>query len=202
MAGTTIKLQTNIQVIGTVDFCDYIISKNVGADGKPYSDQIALRGKWDGAGEGRMYLHLSVEGELQRLGVIGAKTANGNYPILVKEPKVKVTKIEQGTSKKTVIELLGHAGALAQAVQTHTQQQTQGSLYQPAATQAVPATPPNPDATIVDLLVTLKDSIVLATTIVNEQKMTEEFSVAAIGTSLFEQRCRLGLYGKTESVPF
>lgn len=193
MAGTTIKLQTNIPVMGTVEYCDFIPTKN-----PTYSDQIALRGKWDGAGDGRIYLHLSLEQDLQRLGVIGQRLSNGNYPLLVQAPKVKLCKVEQGGTKKTIVELLSHAGALAQQVQAYTQPQT--NLYQPQTTTVAP--PPAPDITVADLVTTMKDSIALATEIMKQANGTEEFSVAQVGTTLFEQRCRLALYGKTETVPF
>jgi hypothetical protein len=200
MAGTTIKLQTNIPVIGTITYCDFIKSKNTAPDGTPYSDQISLRGTWDGAGEGRMYLHLSIEQELKNLGVIGDRQANGNCPLLLQAPKVKVTKIEQGTAKRTVVELLGHAGALAQQVQQHTQQQQ--SLYPPANLVSIPPKPLQPNATVADLTTTLADSMDLARQIYTKFGAGEEFTLAAMGTALFEQRCRLGLYGKTENVPF
>ena len=155
MAGQTIiKPQTNIPITGIVEFCDFIPTRN-----PQYSDQIALRGKWDGAGDARIYLHLNCEGDMQRLGIVGQRQQNGNYPLLVQAPRIKLCKVEQNGQKRTLIELIGHAGALAQQVQQFNQQpqqgyaqqgtyQTpaqpqQGSLYPPAQTQAPMQMPAN-----------------------------------------------------------
>src|ERR1700693_576426 len=100
MAGTTIKLQTNIPVTGVVEYVDYIKTTN-----PDYKDQIAVRGKFD-AGEGRIYLPLGVEGELFKIGLVGPKQANGNYPVLLRGAKVKFLKTENGNSRFTNIEIL------------------------------------------------------------------------------------------------
>ena len=124
-----LKPQTNIPITGIVEYCDFIPTKN-----PQYSDQIALRGKWDGAGDARIYLHLNCEQDMQRLGIVGQRQQNGNYPMLVQAPRIKLCKVEQNGQKRTIIELIGHAGALAQQVQQYQQpaqapQQVQGTLY-------------------------------------------------------------------------
>ncbi len=102
MAGTTIKLQTNIPLTGVIEYCDFIKTRN-----PDYSDQIAFRGKWDGAGDGRVYLPLPVERDLQSAGIIGQRQDNGNYPLSKGRVRVKILKVEQGTTKHTTVELLG-----------------------------------------------------------------------------------------------
>ncbi len=154
MAGQILKPQTNVPITGVITYVDFQPTKN-----PQYSDQIALRGTWDGAGEARIYLHLACEQDLQRQGIIGQRQQNGNYPLLVVSPRVQVLKTEQGTSKRTVVTLIGHNGTAAQSApqqQYSAPQQTasvpsyapqQGSLYPPQQ-QAMPAAPyiPQPSA--------------------------------------------------------
>lgn len=108
MAGATIKLMTNIPLTGTVKYCDFIPTKN-----PQYSDQIALRGEWDGAGEGRVYLPLPLEKEMQNIGLIGQRGGNGNYPVLLAGARIKLFRVEQNGSKRTTVEILGGTPAPA-----------------------------------------------------------------------------------------
>ena len=198
----TIKLQTNIPVTGTIGYCDFIPTKTPG-----YSDQISLQGKWDGAGDGRMYLHLAVEQDLQKLGIIGQRAQNGNYPLRLKEPKVKIAKVEQGASKRTIVELISHAGEIDQQVQNYaapqqTQQTRQGSLYNPPATSAPPAPP---EVSLEDLEKTYQDCLRVASKIwLGKAEAGKDYAecIGETASALFAQRCRLGLYGLTADVPF
>src|ERR1700680_2059725 len=126
MAGATIKLMTNIPVIGTPEYVDYIPTKN-----PDYKDQIAIRGKWH-VGEGRIYLPLPLEAELTKIGLIGAKQQNGNYPLRLTGARIKLLKTENGNSKITSVEVLSQGAAAA----APTQAPQQTTLYdkQPAQT--------------------------------------------------------------------
>lgn len=117
-ASTTIKLQTNIPLVGLLKYCDYAVSKN-----EKYGDQICVKGEFDGygengqsAGSGRVYLPLTMEGKLQSIGVIGPKSAAGNYPFLVGSPRVRFLKTEIDGNKTLITpELLGSSQAPARS---------------------------------------------------------------------------------------
>ncbi len=132
MAGQTIKLQTNIPVTGVVEYVDYIQSKMSGPDGRPYSDQIAVRGKFD-CGEGRVYLPLSIEADFQMLGIVGPKQQNGNYPLKATGTRIKLLRTEDGNRKITTVEVLS-AGVAPTSQPQYNAAPPQQSLYPPAQT--------------------------------------------------------------------
>jgi hypothetical protein len=193
MAGQIIKLQTNIPVTGVLEYVDFIPTKN-----PQYSDQIAVKGQWDGAGEARIYLHLSLEKDLKSLGIIGEVNPNGSYPLLKTGARIKLTKIEQGTSKITKVELLSFSGEQAAPAAPVA---VQGSLYNQPTQQA---TPQKNLATITELLATYKDCLKLVSGVWEEaggdiQRNSQE--IASGAHTLFIQRCQRNMLGKTENVP-
>lgn len=136
MAGQIIKLATNIPVTGVVEYVDYIQSKNTAPDGRPYSDQIAVRGKFD-CGEGRIYLPLQLEADFQRLGIVGPRQPNGNYPTKAAGTRIKLLRTEDGQRKIITLEVLS-AGVAPTSQPQYNAAPPQPSLYPPAQTQAYP----------------------------------------------------------------
>jgi hypothetical protein len=201
MAGTIVKLQTNIPTTGVVTYCDFIPTKN-----PQYSDQIALRGVWDGAGEGRIYLPLALESDFQTIGLIGQRTANGNYPLLMQSPRIKLLRIEistpKGPSKRTTVEILSGT-PVPQGPAT-----TPPALYGSGTATSPPLTPLHPSpVTVEDLEETLEDCLA------SSKKIWEAAggdvgkhadAIAASAHTLFISRCQRGMYEKApvEGVPF
>lgn len=199
MAGQIIKLQTNIPVTGTVKYVDYIKSKN------DYADQVAIKGEFDGAGEGRVYLHLSIKDEMVKLGIIAADPSpNGSYQVLKSNCRVKISKVEQGTSKITTIELLSSSGSVPA---TPPQQQSlpfAGGGSQ--ATHNAPQAAPQRDlSSITDLISTYEDCLKHIAGVwqrAGGDITRNSQEIAAGAHTLFIQRCKVGMFGKTDEVNF
>ncbi len=206
MAGIIVKLQTNIPLTGIVTYCDFIPTKN-----PQYSDQIALRGVWDGAGEGRVYLPLALESDMQTLGLIGQRAANGNYPLLIQQPRVKLLRLEistpKGPSKRTTVEILSGT-PIPQAPAT-----TPAALYGSGTATSPPLSNPiypqktTAAVTVEDLEETLEDCLKSAKEIWEAAGGSVDKhcdAIAASAHTLFIGRCQRGMYEKAavEGVPF
>jgi hypothetical protein len=167
---TTIKLQTNIPVTGLVKYIDFMPTKVPG-----YSDQIAVRGDWDGAGEGRVYLNVALEGEFKKAGLIGERSANGNYPLLVKAPRIKLVKTEEGNQKRTAVSVLS----------------SEGSAPQPASQSSgqVPVDAKYAKTSWDQLILTMQNCVEAAEAIIGES--TCDFG--PIASTLFIERCKRNL---------
>lgn len=189
MPSATVKLQTNIPITGTLDYCDYIKSTN-----PQYNDQIALKGTWDGSGQGRIYLPLALEGELSKKGIIGPKAENGNYPVLMRGAKVRILRVEDGKSKRTSIDLLDSAGPATVA-------NTPAATPYKAASYGGAATKEQLEATLQECL-----------EVSHEMWMAAGFTpadctdaIAASAHTLFIARSQRGLFAvvtQEEEVPF
>jgi hypothetical protein len=199
MAGVTVKLQTNIPITGMVTYCDFIPTKN-----PQYSDQIALRGNWDGIGEGRIYLPLPLEKDFQNIGLVGDRSENGNYPLLIAQARIKLLRVEQGNTKRTTVELLSGTAAPP----NHAAQSTPPALYG-SGTATSPPRPTQTTAlvTVDDLEETLEECLKSAKEIWehaggNIDKHCD--AIAASAHTLFIGRCQRGLYEKAAvpGVPF
>ncbi len=99
----TIKLATNIPLVGTVQSCYYAKSKTEG-----YSDQIKLKGTFDGQGEGSVYLPLRLVNDLATAGMLAVPTdKKDNYGNQAFQwlygGKIQILKQEEGTRKFTTV---------------------------------------------------------------------------------------------------
>lgn len=106
---STIKLKTNIPLIGVVQYADYAKTKN-----PEYSDQIKLKGNFDGHGEASVYLPLPVASALikDNLARGNGTDRDGNpaYQWLHKG-KVQILKSEDGQKKFTTVTPLEKNGS-------------------------------------------------------------------------------------------
>lgn len=97
----TIKVQTNIPIVGTLKYVDFAPSKQEG-----WSDQICLKGTFDGIGEGRVYLADWLAKAMIEQGLIEAsgtdRDGNQAYKVLYKG-RVQILREEHGTKKVTTI---------------------------------------------------------------------------------------------------
>src|SRR4051794_37904466 len=108
----TIKLQTNIAVTGTVKYMDFYPAKMVtdknGVE-QEYAAQVALKGVWDGSGEGVIYLPQMLANEIIGAGLAqtaGEKVFQGQTVPQFKwlyQGRVQVLKAEEGRTKRTSV---------------------------------------------------------------------------------------------------
>jgi hypothetical protein len=108
---TTIKLLTNVPLIGVLNYVDFSKSKTEG-----WSDQIALKGHFDGHGEGRVYLSDWLAKPMIENGIIEAagtdRDGNQAYKVLYKG-RVQILREENGPKKYTTILPLDQAATPA-----------------------------------------------------------------------------------------
>ena len=104
----TIKLEVNVPVTGVIRQVWY--QKSTKAE---WSDQIKIKGVWDGKGEGNIYVHNALEAQMQQKGIINAR--NGDSYAVIGSPRVQLLKKEDGTKKFVEVSLLSGGGASASA---------------------------------------------------------------------------------------
>lgn len=197
MAGMTIKLQTNIPVTGVLEYVDYIKTRTEG-----YKDQIALRGKWD-VGEGRIYLPLALESDLTKLGLIGEKQANGNYPLLQANPKIELLKTENGTTRFTAVKILS-AGAeqkVAKQAAAPVYSQNNQPNASPASDTYHPVATADSKKAWDQIILTHRNCMLAAVETLKELGGTVDNSdVIATANCLFSERSRRGILTPMEEV--
>lgn len=183
MANKYVKLQTNIPLIGVVKYVDFAPTTKEG-----YSDQIAVRGTWEGEdGEPRVYLPMALEGRFQELGIVGAKSTDGNYPVKIAGAKIKIVKTEAGKKHLTTVELLNG---------------TAGTTGKPASSAPAGGLTPPPQAGGSNkakwdsYVETMRACYVEAKTLLAGQGITEVATaeIQACAHSLFIQSARDGLW--------
>lgn len=107
MPSATIKLATNIPLIGTVKYMDFYPGKE--KDGTKYAAQIALKGTWDEKGDGTVYLAAPVAYGILKDGFAhedGKKSFQGAEVPQFKwdyQGKVRVLKSEDGLKRHTTV---------------------------------------------------------------------------------------------------
>lgn len=191
MAGTIIRLQTNIPLVGVAQYFDFCPTRTPG-----YSDQISIRGTFDGAGEGRVYLPLSVEGDFIKLGIVGARTQNGSYPILVQNPRIKILRTEQGNRKQTTVELVSSSGVIDQPV-------CQGTFSSTAPTEKTPGK--SKEDQVDDLILTYRECLKASMALWSEAAGPDGAEknlqcVQQAAATLFINRCQRGLITTKEEI--
>lgn len=193
-----IKLSTNIPVFGTIKYADFVKSNKEG-----YSDQIKVKGQFHtgdpaAAYEASVYLHMAMEGELTKMGVIGERQSNGSYKMLC-QPSVRITKKEEGTRRFTEIIRLDGAYP-SPATSQSPQHQTAASPSTPPSTvhqQSAPPTqaaqPPQSAKARFDLLSSTMGACVHEAKVVweNQGAASPDF-LATTAHTLFIQACRDG----------
>lgn len=97
----TIKLQTNVPLVGVLQYVDFAKSKTEG-----WADQICLKGHFDGHGEGRVYLSDWLAKPMLENGLIETngldRDGNQAYKVLYKG-RVQILREENGPKKFTTI---------------------------------------------------------------------------------------------------
>lgn len=183
MASNTVRLQTNIPLIGTIKYVDFSATTN-----PQYSDQISLRGDFDGQPAGsRVYLPVRMEGDFQSLGIIGQREPNGNYRMLLRDPRVQILRTEDGNKKFTTVELLSGGGAAPQ------QPARQYGNPQTQHTTQTQATAADPKAEFDRLKATMKGCFKAAKEILEESFPEGVPGVQATAHVLFIESCKRGL---------
>lgn len=177
----TVKLEVNAPVTGTVTKCWF--QKSTKAD---WSDQIKLTGNWDGKGEGNIYVHVNLESDLQKKGIVGAR--NGDFFPLIGSPRIQLLKKEEGGKKFVDVTLLsGGGGASSGASQGassgggHQQQRSVG----------------DPKLHWQKVQLTMASCLKTARQLMKNEYGAENVTDVAIqvmANTLFEERARLGLY--------
>lgn len=95
----TVKLQTNLPVIGTVSKAFFHHNEKAIKEG--WDPQLKLVGTWDEEGEGNLYLPLRLAEEMHKAGFITIETGPecDLYKVMMPHTKVKLLKEEDGTKK-------------------------------------------------------------------------------------------------------
>jgi hypothetical protein len=143
MAGptTTIKLQVNIPLIGTVKFLDYYPEKpNPNEPGKMMSAQWGFKGTWDGIGEGRVYAdeYQLPTGPL----MLGLAEQQGEERGLPRyrwkyDGKVQIVKREEGRKRVIYLSRLSETTPQSGRMHTNAQNQNAPSPLLPVSTTQV-----------------------------------------------------------------
>ena len=138
----TIKLQTNIPLVGTLKYADHKPSTTEG-----WADQIRLKGQFDGKGEGYVYIGAWMADKLVKQGIIEVTSPGDeesgespSYRVIYKD-KVQILREEEGTKKITTILPLGAAPTAAGAESRPAASPSKGSAI-PVSATAVPASVP------------------------------------------------------------
>lgn len=149
MALETIKLQTNIPLVGLITGAAHAGGKewtdpNTG-EVKQLPDQVAIVGNWDGVGPRRLYLDVTLGLELVNLGVLKMDVPpppaaqQARWAVLVSNRKVQILKKEEGKRKPVYVTWANGGGPPPAAP---------ASVPTPAA--APPSAPPPPRPTPTD----------------------------------------------------
>ena len=106
----TIKLQTNIPIVGVLKYVDYSKSRVEG-----WQDQLCLKGTWDGHGEGRVYLPVWLADKMIEQNIVDEdgqdRYENPAYRVTY-AGRVQILREEHGTKKVTTILPLGDVGPI------------------------------------------------------------------------------------------
>jgi len=122
----TIRLQTNVPLIGTVFKAYYNYSDKAQAEG--WDPQLKLMGTWIDEGEGDVYLPLRLVEPMENKGFLRVETGPDNdlYHVMMPNTRIKLVKEEEGTKKFIRFFLMDGSGdgmprelrSLAQRVRT------------------------------------------------------------------------------------
>ena len=125
-----IGLQTNIPTVGTLMYADFQKSN------QGYSDQLRVKGEWDGHGEGVMFLPLACKDQLAALGVIPSEpNERGSYKVNGR-PRVRVLRSGEGRDSRTTVTLDGAPPPYTAPPASN------GAANAPHATNGQPSAPP------------------------------------------------------------
>ncbi len=99
MPTKTVKLQTNISLIGTVSKAYYHFSEK--AKEENWAPQLKLIGVWDEEGEGNVYLPLRLAEDMHKQGFLAIETGPEHdlYKVMTPNSKIRLLKEEDGTKK-------------------------------------------------------------------------------------------------------
>lgn len=133
-----VKLMTNIPLTGRLSAAYFNPAKpNPRNPTQMFSEQISLKGTWDGQGEAYLSLNIALENDLRKLGVIDApagqtdKDGNQKYVVLYGGP-VTFLKKEAGTKKWTEVSRADGSVAVPPVAPSASRSPSQS--VQPAAT--------------------------------------------------------------------
>jgi len=95
----TIRLQTNVPLIGTVSQAYFSYSDKAKSEG--WDPQLKLMGTWTPEGEGDVYLPLRLVDDMFRAGFLKIETGPDHdlYHVMMPNTKIQLLKEEDGTKK-------------------------------------------------------------------------------------------------------
>ncbi len=99
MPSKTVKLSTNIPLIGVVSQAYYHFSEK--AKEENWAPQLKLVGRWDEEGEGNVYLPLRLVDDMHKADFLAIETGPDHdlYKVMTPNTKIKLLKEEDGTKK-------------------------------------------------------------------------------------------------------
>ncbi len=99
MPSKTVKLQTNLPLIGTVSKAYF--HHNQKAKDEGWAPQLKLVGTWDEEGEANVYLPLRLVEDMHKAGFLAIETGPEHdlYKVMTPNTRIKLLKEEDGTKK-------------------------------------------------------------------------------------------------------